>query len=55
VRLRMGVGGMPMAGVVKCDQLLTVSKERLVEWKGHLPPEIMDRVAQALKFVLETT
>jgi mRNA-degrading endonuclease toxin of MazEF toxin-antitoxin module len=39
--------------VVKCEQLLTISKQRLERRMGHVAPEDLERVSTALRTVLE--
>ena len=44
--------GLSTRSYVKCEQIQTVSKERLVQHIGVLEPEVMERVELALKKVL---
>jgi mRNA interferase MazF len=45
--------GLPEASFVKCEQVLTVSKERLVKKLGIINDKEMQQVAQAMRLVLE--
>ena len=44
--------GLSVPSYVKCEQIQTTSKDRLLEYIGELESEIMARVDQALKQVL---
>jgi len=44
--------GLDHASYVKCEQIMTISKDRLSTRKGSISPADMERVAQALKAVL---
>lgn len=46
--------GLREKSFVKCEQILTVSKERLIRRVGCLDEEIMEAVAVAIRIVLET-
>ncbi len=45
--------GLKRRSCVKAEQLLTISKERLVERIGMLEREVMAQVEEAVKLVLE--
>ena len=45
--------GLKRRSYVKAEQLLTISKERLVECIGVLEGEVMAQVEEAVKLVLE--
>lgn len=38
---------------MKCEQIMTISKDRLVRPIGHAVPETMERVAATLGLVLD--
>ena len=46
------LNGLTQAGVVKCEQIMTVSIDRLETYSGILEPRYLDKVAQALKMIL---
>ena len=46
------MNGLQVISYVKCEQIQTVSKDRLVQRIGELEPELMERVGVALKKVL---
>jgi len=45
--------GLRERSYAKCEQILTVSKDRLTGYIGHVSPEVMLRVSDALKRMLE--
>jgi mRNA-degrading endonuclease toxin of MazEF toxin-antitoxin module len=45
--------GLKEASFVKCEQVLTISKERLVRRVGRLENERLEKVAAAIRRVLE--
>src|SRR4030042_293503 len=45
--------GLEMPSFVKCEQVLTISKERLVRRLGYIEKEQFDAVAIAIRRVLE--
>lgn len=47
-----GVGGLTVDSRVKCNQIRTVDKKRLVLFKGGLPLQYLPQVAKALKIHL---
>jgi mRNA interferase MazF len=46
--VRLPDGLLPKRSVVKCDQLMTVTKQRLGDLLATLPPDLMARVDDAL-------
>jgi mRNA interferase MazF len=44
--------GLRDRSYAKCEQILTVSKDRLADHIGDVTPEVMDRIAQAMKRIL---
>jgi mRNA-degrading endonuclease toxin of MazEF toxin-antitoxin module len=44
--------GLRTTSWVKCEQILTISKERLMEFRGHLSPKDLLRVEMAVRTVL---
>jgi mRNA interferase MazF len=46
------LNGLSRTGIVKCDQILTVSRARLIGYVGQVEPRILQRVDQALRDVL---
>ncbi len=52
VAIRGRDSGLPRDGYIKCDQIATFPASLLGPRAGRLNPEAMDRVDQALKFVL---
>lgn len=52
VRMKPADSGLPHTSVVNVSQLLTLSREYLSEKTGHLPANVMNRVAHGLRLVL---
>lgn len=48
VRLPAGEGGLPQAGKALCEQIRTVSRERIVTHLGKLPSERLSELRTAL-------
>ncbi len=46
------LNGLSHQGVIKCEQVLTVSVDRLETYSGILEPRYMERVNYALKMIL---
>lgn len=46
------LNGLSKSGIVKCDQILTISRSRLVRYIGLLEPRYLQRVNEALRNVL---
>ena len=46
--------GLQQKSFVTCEQILTISKERLIRRLGRLDEERMEAVAMAIRLVLET-
>jgi mRNA interferase MazF len=44
--------GLTAPSFIKCEQLLTISKERLEKRLGRLSPDDLEKVAAALRVVL---
>jgi mRNA interferase MazF len=45
--------GLQETSFVKCEQILTISKERLIRYVGHLENEHLETVTAAIRRVLE--
>ena len=52
IGLRAGSGGLARDSVVLLEQIRTLDKRRLRERIGSLPPEIMEKVSEALRISL---
>jgi len=52
VNLKKGAGGLTMDSTVLCGQMRAISKERLVEFLGHLPDEDLGMVDEAMLIAL---
>ncbi len=52
VRVLGRQAGLPRDGFAKCDQVTAISASQLGPRMGRLNPEAMDRVDDALRFVL---
>lgn len=48
VRIPAGEGGLPQTSKALCEQIRTVSRERLVQYVGHLPAERLAEIRVAL-------
>jgi mRNA interferase MazF len=48
VAIPAGEGGLSQTSKALCEQIRTVAKERLVEKLGHLTPERMEQIRNAL-------
>jgi len=44
--------GLKSISYIKCEQILTISKERLVEKIGSLDPQYIEKVETAVRLVL---
>lgn len=44
--------GLSEPSYAKCEQIMTIDKARLINRIGHITPDEMGRVAEALKIVL---
>lgn len=55
VLLPRGVGGLTRDSRVKANQIRTVDKTRLVRFRGHLDPQYLPQVQNALKIHLNLT
>jgi mRNA-degrading endonuclease toxin of MazEF toxin-antitoxin module len=53
VGVAAGEAGLPRAGYVKCDQLVTLPTVVLGPRVGRLNPEAINRLDRALRFVLD--
>lgn len=49
VRIPAGEGGLTRDSKALCEQIRTVSRERLVRRMGQLPPERMKQIREALE------
>ena len=45
--------GLERTSFAKCEQTMTISKDRLVRRIGQVPPETIEKVAAALRLVLD--
>jgi mRNA interferase MazF len=45
-------GGMKITSYIKCEDIRSVSKERLVEFQGAVSVKTLDKVEQILKLLL---
>ena len=45
--------GLKKRSYAKAEQLLTISKDRLIEHIGTVEPEVMDKIKEAVKMVLD--
>jgi len=52
VRLARGVAGLREPSVVNVTQLHAVEKSRLVQRIGQIPPDLVQRIDDGIKFVL---
>ena len=52
VWINMGDGGLNKDSIIQCDQIRTITKERIKANLGHFPPTIMKDVNKALKISL---
>ena len=48
-----GTGGLSEDSVALCEQIRVCDRSRLGQRVGTLPPQVMDRVGQALKAILD--
>ncbi len=46
------LNGLTSAGVIKCEQIMTVSTSRLETYSGVLEPRYVSKVELALKIIL---
>lgn len=46
------LNGLTQAGVVKCEQVLTVAADRLESYSGIVEPRYLEKVERALRVVL---
>lgn len=53
VELEKGEGGLPKACVVNVSQTVVVDRSRLIESIGTLPAQLMTRVDDGLRLVLD--
>ncbi len=52
IRVKAGEGGLTKTSFIKCDQIRTISKERLEKKLGRISDGIMSRVEEALRILL---
>ena len=52
VELRKGEGGLRLDSVVKCHQIYTIDRSRLIRRFGHIGPDRMAEIDHATKLVL---
>jgi mRNA interferase MazF len=55
LRLEPPEGGLPQASFVICDQVRTVSKDRLGKRFGAVSPHIMAEIDRRLKYLMDLT
>jgi mRNA interferase MazF len=48
-----GANGLTEISYVKCEQILTISKDRLVKRVGRLEKEYLEHIAEAVRKVLD--
>ncbi len=53
VIIEKGVANMPWQGVVNVSQVMSVEKKRITEKIGSLPVELMEKVSEGLKLIME--
>lgn len=53
VEVEPGASGLAQTSYARCDQVRTVSLERLRSRRGRLSPEYMHQIDQALRFILD--
>jgi mRNA interferase MazF len=53
VIIKEGEAGMPWLGVVNVTQIISVEKKRIEERIGALPDELMKKVCDGLKMIME--
>jgi mRNA interferase MazF len=51
-RLQSGTGGLPATSFVLCEQLRTISKDRLLRHLGFVPPQDLDRIMRIVYWML---
>lgn len=52
IRLDPPDGGVKKKSFIKCDQIRTISKQRLIKKWGSVPKSIMRNVEQALRYLM---
>ena len=52
VKLKKGMGGLTKDSVALCEQVRTISVDRLVAYMGVLPAQEFARIEEALRIVL---
>jgi len=53
VWINRGEGGLNKKSIIQCDQIRTITKERIKANLGHFPPTIMKDVNKALEISLD--
>lgn len=53
IEVEPGDSGLNHTSFARCDQLRVISRERLASRLGHLRPDELRSIAQALRFVLD--
>ena len=53
VLIQGGAGGLHQDSVLLCEQIRVIDKRRIVRSLGHLDDEHLDRIAEALRAVLD--
>ena len=53
VALSAGSGGLQQESVLLCEQIRVVDKRRIIRVLGHLENGEMERIAEALRVILE--
>jgi mRNA-degrading endonuclease toxin of MazEF toxin-antitoxin module len=47
------LNGLTKAGVIKCEQILTLSTDRLDNYSGVIEPRYLERAEKAIRMILE--
>ncbi len=53
VIIEKGVANMPWEGVVNVSQIISIDKKRVVEKIGALPADLMGKVGDGLKLIMQ--
>jgi len=46
------LNGLDRPGIVRCEQILTISRTRLIRYIGQIEPPLLEKVDEAIKIVL---
>ena len=47
-----GVGGLAQDSIILCEQIRVIDKSRIIRILGHLEPSYLNKLSQALVFIL---